>query len=283
MLKITIADCKYIELTPVILNTNLFTLLITFQIEPTIRQRKQNFYITKPASKIKLIILLMTISELVLRMKEKLRPREIYLSTKEIEINFLLLYDENRKKSYKKLFSSPVIRAIFTPRHLRPGPRAANVESIDHIHVISLDPPVRLDEKPPDYASVVDLPPPSYDDAIKLDPQRLMDRGHRTAATDTCSVTVVPPDECDKTSSGNNESADNASSQPTAKLAQAIRKSIRDIRKQLTNTVGDGTDVEQQQQQSGSAVHRSDLTVPTALRKPTDGRTAASNAPPTAD
>jgi len=47
----------------------------------------------------------MTISELVLRMKEKLRPREIYLSTKEIEINFLLLYDENRKKSYKKLFS----------------------------------------------------------------------------------------------------------------------------------------------------------------------------------
>ncbi|XP_027839398.2 uncharacterized protein LOC114121326 [Aphis gossypii] len=159
-------------------------------------------------------------------------------------------------------------------------------ESIDHIHVISLDPPVRLDEKPPDYASVVDLPPPSYDDAIKLDPQRLMDRGHRTAATDTCSVTVVPPDECDKTSSGNNESADNASSQPTAKLAQAIRKSIRDIRKQLTNTVGDGADVEQQQQQqqqSGSAVHRSDPVVPTALRKPTDGRIATSNAPPRAD
>jgi hypothetical protein len=144
-------------------------------------------------------------------------------------------------------------------------------ESIDHIHVISLDPPVRLDEKPPDYASVVDLPPPSYDDAIKLDPQRLMDRGHRTA-TDTCSVTVVPADECDKTSGGN-ETADTAASQPTTKLAQAIRKSIRDIRKQLTNTVSDGAaaDVEQQQhQQSGSAViHHCDA-VPAALRKSPD-------------
>lgn len=36
-------------------------------------------------------------------MKEKLRPREIYLSTKEIEINFLLLYDENRKKIIQKI------------------------------------------------------------------------------------------------------------------------------------------------------------------------------------
>ncbi|XP_026819571.1 uncharacterized protein LOC113558304 [Rhopalosiphum maidis] len=146
-------------------------------------------------------------------------------------------------------------------------------ESIDHIHVISLDPPVRLDEKPPDYASVVDVPPPSYDDAIKLDPQRLMDRGHRTA-TDTCSVTVVPADECDKTSAGN-ETADSAASQPTTKLAQAIRKSIRDIRKQLTNTVSDGAaaaaaDVEQQQhQQSGSTVIHCDV-VPTALRKSSD-------------
>uniref|UniRef100_A0A2S2NCB7 Transmembrane protein n=1 Tax=Schizaphis graminum TaxID=13262 RepID=A0A2S2NCB7_SCHGA len=146
-------------------------------------------------------------------------------------------------------------------------------ESIDHIHVISLDPPVRLDEKPPDYASVVDVPPPSYDDAIKLDPQRLMDRSHRTA-TDTCSVTVVPPDECDKTSAGN-ETAESAASQPTAKLAQAIRKSIRDIRKQLTNTVSDGTaaDVEQQQhQQSGSAaIHcTGDAVPPAALRKSSD-------------
>lgn len=147
-------------------------------------------------------------------------------------------------------------------------------ETIDHIHVISLDPPMRLDEKPPDYASVVDVPPPSYDDAIKLDPQRLMDRGHR-AATDTCAITVVPPDECDKTSPANEDAApvaDAAASQPTTKLAQAIRKSIRDIRKQLTNTVSDGADVEQQQQ-SGSVVHCNDA-ASAALRK-SDAQTAA--------
>lgn len=118
-------------------------------------------------------------------------------------------------------------------------------ESIDHIHVISLDPPARLDEKPPDYASVVDAPPPSYDDAIKLDPQRLMDRERRL--TDTCSVNMVP-DECDKTSLEPNETDPTMAAtgqQPTTTFAQVIRKSIRDIRKQLTNSV---TDAEQQQQ-----------------------------------
>ncbi|VVC43305.1 Hypothetical protein CINCED_3A007599 [Cinara cedri] len=132
-------------------------------------------------------------------------------------------------------------------------------ESIDHIHVISLDPPVRLDEKPPDYATVVDVPPPSYDDAIKLDPQRLLQLTTPTA-TDTCAITVVP-DECDcnKTSSSNNNGAvvvavDGDSATGTTTLAQAIRKSIRDIRKQLTNTVSDAaTDVEQQQQQQQSS------------------------------
>lgn len=150
-------------------------------------------------------------------------------------------------------------------------------ESIDHIHVISLDPPVRLDEKPPDYASVVDVPPPSYDDAIKLDPQRLMDGVHR-AARDTCVITVVPPDECDKTSSANEvavPAVDTAASQPTTKLAQAIRKSIRDIRKQLTNTVSDGAADVEQQQQSGSAVHGSDA-ASAALRK-SDAQTVATN------
>jgi len=139
-------------------------------------------------------------------------------------------------------------------------------ESIDHIHVISLDPPVRLDEKPPDYATVVDVPPPSYDDAIKLDPQRLMDGGHR-AARDTCAITVVPPDECDKTSSANEVAADTAATQPTATLAQAIRKSIRDIRKQLTNTVSDGAADVEQQQQGGSAAHGGDA-ASAAPRKP---------------
>jgi hypothetical protein len=151
-------------------------------------------------------------------------------------------------------------------------------ESIDHIHVISLDPPVRLDEKPPDYASVVDVPPPSYDDAIKLDPQRLMDGVHR-AARDTCAITMVPPDECDKTSSANEVAVpvvDITASQPTTKLAQAIRKSIRDIRKQLTNTVSDGTADVEQQQQSGSAVHGSDA-APAAPRK-SDAQTVATNA-----
>lgn len=135
--------------------------------------------------------------------------------------------------------------------------------------MISLDPPVRLDEKPPEYATVVDTPPPSYDDAIKLDPQRLMmiaDCGHRTEV-DTCTVTI--PDECDKSNGGGGAvvvAADAtttahtvaATQQPSTTLAQAIRKSIRDIRKQLTNTVSDVADVEQyqqqqqQQQQSGS-------------------------------
>jgi len=153
-------------------------------------------------------------------------------------------------------------------------------ESIDHIHVISLDPPVRLDEKPPDYASVVDVPPPSYDDAIKLDPQRLMDSSGHRAARDTCSITVVPPDECDKTSSPNEVTVPvvdtTTASQPTTKLAQAIRKSIRDIRKQLTNTVSDGAVDVEQQQQSGSAVHSSDV-ASAALRK-SDAQIVATNA-----
>lgn len=101
------------------------------------------------------------------------------------------------------------------------------------MHVISLEPPVRLDEKPPDYATVVDVSPPSYDDAIKLDPHRLLTAA--AAQEDTCAVNVPAADERDKTSTT---------------LAQAIRKSIRDIRKQLTNG-GDAADVEQQQQ-SGS-------------------------------
>lgn len=130
--------------------------------------------------------------------------------------------------------------------------------------MISLDPPVRLDEKPPDYASVVDVPPPSYDDAIKLDPQRLMtaaECGHRAA--DACAITV--PDECcDKASTDGAvtaaDAAPDASSQqqPTTALARAIRKSIRDIRKQLTNTVTDVTaavDVEHQQQQQQQQQH----------------------------
>ncbi|XP_060877559.1 uncharacterized protein LOC132950245 isoform X2 [Metopolophium dirhodum] len=155
-------------------------------------------------------------------------------------------------------------------------------ESIDHIHVISLDPPVRLDEKPPDYASVVDVPPPSYDDAIKLDPQRLMDSSGHRAARDTCSITVVPPDECDNKTSSANEVAvpvvdTTTASQPTTKLAQAIRKSIRDIRKQLTNTVSDGAvDVEQQQQSGSAVVHGSDA-ASAALRK-SDAQTVATNA-----
>lgn len=153
-------------------------------------------------------------------------------------------------------------------------------ESIDHIHVISLDPPVRLNEKPPDYASVVDVPPPSYDDAIKLDPQRLMDSGHR-APRDTCAITVEPPDECDKTSSANEVAAppDTIVTQPTAKLAQAIRKSIRDIRKQLTNTVSDGVaEVEQQQQQSGSAAVNSSSDAASAARRKSDAQHVATNA-----
>lgn len=120
-----------------------------------------------------------------------------------------------------------------------------------------MDPPVRLDEKPPDYATVVDVPPPTYDDAIKLDPQRLL------PSTDTCAVTVVP-DECDcnKTSSSNNggggggvgvvaaAAEGDAVTTATTTLARVIRKSIRDIRKQLTNTVSDtAVDIEQQQQQ----------------------------------
>lgn len=131
-------------------------------------------------------------------------------------------------------------------------------ESIDHIHVISLDPPVRLDEKPPDYATVVDVPPPSYDDAIKLDPQRLL---LLQATADTCAITVMPDGrECNKTPSSSNNSpaatvtaaADGDPVTAATTLAQAIRKSIRDIRKQLTNTVNDtAADVEQQQQQQG--------------------------------
>lgn len=146
--------------------------------------------------------------------------------------------------------------------------------------MISLDPPVRLDEKPPEYATVVDIPPPSYDDAIKLDPQRLMmtaDCGHRTAV-DTCTITV--PDECDKSSSNGSGGAVvvvadattantvATTQQPSTTLAQAIRKSIRDIRKQLTNTVSDVADNEQQQQpqQQSSSEHNATVVVAPALK-----------------
>lgn len=146
-------------------------------------------------------------------------------------------------------------------------------ESIDHIHVISLDPPVRLDEKPPDYATVVDMPPPSYNDAIKLDPQRLLTAagaadggggGGQRLAAETCAVTVQPDERCDKSSSagaaqtqaqdGSAMTGAGQQPQPTT-LAQVIRKSIRDIRKQLTNTVSDAVtaaDAEQQQSSGGS-------------------------------
>lgn len=141
-------------------------------------------------------------------------------------------------------------------------------ESIDHVHVISLDPPVRLDEKPPDYASVMDVPPPCYDDAIKLDPQRLIadtENNRPRAVADSCAVAL--PDECDKTDSRSTvppqttvvnvmdaATAEHHQMQPSTTLAQAIRKSIRDIRRQLTNTVND-TSAEVEQQQNGSEHH----------------------------
>ncbi|XP_050439476.1 uncharacterized protein LOC126844976 [Adelges cooleyi] len=122
-------------------------------------------------------------------------------------------------------------------------------DSTDHVHVISVDPPVRLDEKPPDYASVVDVPP-SYDDAIKLDPQRLL---VESQMMDTCAITI-PDDSCDKTNINNSSSGGTVTGGQQSTLAQAIRKSIRDIRKQLTNTVNDSasTDDNEQQQQSHS-------------------------------
>lgn len=133
------------------------------------------------------------------------------------------------------------------------------------MHVISLDPPMRLDEKPPDYASVMDVPPPSYDDAIKLDPQRLIaatESGRPRTMPDGCAVAVPLPDECDKIDSRRPvqnatasvpDAAEHHQQQPSTTLAQAIRKSIRDMRKQLTNTVSDvATDIEQHQQQNST-------------------------------
>jgi len=147
-----------------------------------------------------------------------------------------------------------------------------------------LDPPVRLDEKPPDYASVVDLPPPSYDDAVKLDPQRLLmmtavpgDSGRSVATvTDTCTVTIQP-DECDKASAETeiDGMAATVGQQPTTAttiLAHVIRKSIRDIRKQLTNTVGDIEQHQPQLQQSGSVRDTSILTA-----SKSDSRQSSSN------
>ncbi|XP_050541605.1 uncharacterized protein LOC126905685 [Daktulosphaira vitifoliae] len=120
-------------------------------------------------------------------------------------------------------------------------------ESIDHIHVISIDPPVRIDEKPPDYASVVDVPP-SYDDAIKLDPQRLM---LESQMVETCTITLNT-DEYDKGNS-NSSAVTTTSTGIQSTLAQAIRKSIRDIRKQLSNTVSDTNSSNQEQQQGQSS------------------------------
>lgn len=154
---------------------------------------------------------------------------------------------------------------------------------------------MRMDEKPPDYASVVDLPPPSYDDAIKLDPQRLItsmdtggDGGHRSqivSVADTCAITI--DESCDKVSSvaaavpTTGDAVDGSAAAVAAQqtststtLAQAIRKSIRDIRKQLTNTVSDA-DAEhlaQPHAQTGcSATHSNNVVVvsPSARNKTT--------------
>ncbi|XP_065081129.1 uncharacterized protein LOC135703741 isoform X2 [Ochlerotatus camptorhynchus] len=73
-----------------------------------------------------------------------------------------------------------------------PNRAGSSTENDDPIHVISAAEERRC-EKPPDYDSVA-VAPPSYDDAIKLDPSALLQ--HTTTmvpATANCSSTVATP------------------------------------------------------------------------------------------
>lgn len=70
-----------------------------------------------------------------------------------------------------------------------PNRAGSSAENDDPVHVISASEERRC-EKPPDYDSVA-VAPPSYDDAIKLDPAALL---HLSNATTTAmSVTMPPP------------------------------------------------------------------------------------------
>lgn len=68
------------------------------------------------------------------------------------------------------------------------------------IHVISIPPPEIQTEKPPEYDTVV-ISPPSYDDAIKLNPANLF----RTANCKVNSEVINIPSVSDTTNDNNSQ------------------------------------------------------------------------------
>nr|XP_018915590.1 PREDICTED: uncharacterized protein LOC109043025 isoform X2 [Bemisia tabaci] len=119
-------------------------------------------------------------------------------------------------------------------------PATVNIDSEAGMHVESLEGPDLSLEKPPDYATVVDVPP-CYEDAIKLNPAALLPLQNYTfidkcvsSKEDTARVNIADPSH-DPKKTGNKPSEDavapNNSNNNT--LSRVLRKSIRGIRKQL--------------------------------------------------
>ncbi|KAL7293166.1 hypothetical protein TKK_0013316 [Trichogramma kaykai] len=68
-----------------------------------------------------------------------------------------------------------------TSTHIHRTTHVPTVPVDDSIHVISMEEPSSgARQKPPDYEAVAD-PPPSYDDAIKLNPAQLAQQNHRNS------------------------------------------------------------------------------------------------------
>ncbi|XP_037970623.2 uncharacterized protein LOC119692965 isoform X3 [Plutella xylostella] len=76
------------------------------------------------------------------------------------------------------------------PHHDRASPDTHQID--DPIHVISMPDEETMQQKPPDYESVAGAPP-TYDDAIKLNPARLLAAGG-SAPRDLPPPGVVPDD-----------------------------------------------------------------------------------------
>lgn len=154
---------------------------------------------------------------------------------------------------------------------------ATNVDvsaAADPIHVISVDIPP---EKPPDYAAVVDIPP-CYEDAIKLNPSSLFMynnllpppiKSNIVLSSDSTSCTLEtggrqPKAEAgrgggddDQQSLSQQQQQQNSSHEDNnnySSFTKVLRKSIREIRKQLRSS----------SESNSSASHQAPFTATTA-------------------
>lgn len=150
-----------------------------------------------------------------------------------------------------------------------------DVSAADPIHVISVDIPP---EKPPDYAAVVDIPP-CYEDAIKLNPSSLFMynnlllpppiKSNIVLSSDSTSCTLEtggrqPKAEAgrgggddDQQSLSQQQQQQNSSHEDNnnySSFTKVLRKSIREIRKQLRSS----------SDSNSSASHQAPFTATTA-------------------